>query len=75
MNTVEDERYVELDENIIVDSDWASCQMGDINNNFGKLLEMGSKFRENGAEPIYILDTKTMDVLCISKDLYEKKTH
>jgi hypothetical protein len=67
--------YKVVPENVIVEADKASRELGDANNSFGRLLKVAEEYKEAGVNPIFLLDPYHMDLLVVCEETFKKKLH
>jgi len=67
--------YKVVPENVIVEADKASRELGDANNSFGRLLKVAEEYKEAGVNPIFLLDPCHMDLLVVCEETFKKKLH
>lgn len=60
---------------VIVESAAIAAQMGDEDSSFATLLSAAKQFENAGMTPIFLLDGKKMDMLCVAKETFQKKLH
>ena len=49
--------------------------MGDQDSSFATLLTAARQFEDAGMTPMFLLDGKKMDMLCVAKETFQKKLH
>ena len=60
---------------VIVESASIAAQMGDQDSSFATLLSAAQQFENAGMTPIFLLDGKKMDMLCVARETFQKKLH
>jgi hypothetical protein len=68
-------QYKIVPENVIIEADKASREMGEANNSFGRLLKVADEFKDAGATPIFLLDPYYMDLMVVCEETFKKKLH
>ena len=67
------EYYKIIPEKIMIDADKTSCETGDVNNNFGRLLKVAEEYKDAGVTPIFLLDPHHMNILVVCEETFNKK--
>lgn len=60
-------------ESIIIDANEACMIGGEVDNNFGKLLEEGQVYRKAGLTPLYVLNEDDITMTVTAKELVNYK--
>lgn len=66
---------LEITEEMLKDASDICLSMGEIDNNFRKILNQGMKYKENGLTPVYILHENGVLEILIKETIDEKKLH
>lgn len=69
------EYYKIIPREVIVESASLAAEMGDQDSSFAVLLSAAKQFEDAGMTPIFLLDGKKMDMLCVAKETFNKKLH
>jgi hypothetical protein len=48
-------------------------ELGESNNSFNHMLSISQQFKNAGMTPMFLLDTDTMDVICVTQETFGKK--
>jgi hypothetical protein len=67
--------YKVIPEHIMEASAEMETEMGRSDNSFSRMLVTAREFKDAGMTPMFLLDVKNMDVLCIAKETFGKKLH
>lgn len=67
--------YKIVSKKIMIEANKTSCEMGEPDNSFGRLLKVAEEFKEAGATPIFLLDTERMDLFVVCEETFKKKLH
>lgn len=67
--------YKVIPEHIMEASAEMETEMGRSDNTFSRMLVTAREFKDAGMTPMFLLDVKNMDVLCIAKETFGKKLH
>ncbi len=67
--------YKVIPEHIMEASADMETEMGRSDNTFSRMLVVAKEFKDAGMTPVFLLDVKKMDVLCIAKETWGKKLH
>ena len=65
--------YKVIPESVMKLSAQTATEMGESDNSFNRMLAASEKFKDAGMTPMFLLDTITMDVLCVAKETFGKK--
>jgi len=69
------EMYKIIPREVIVESAAIAAQMGDVDSSFATLLSAAQQLADAGMTPMFLLDGKKMDMLCVAKETFQKKLH
>ena len=69
------EMYKVIPREIVVESASIAAQMGDQDSSFATLLTAARQFEDAGMTPMFLLDGKKMDMLCVARETFQKKLH
>jgi hypothetical protein len=67
--------FKEVPEYIIKESAVLAADSESENNTFIRLLEAAEKYKEAKLTPVYILNTTTMEIAVVAKEMLNKKLH
>jgi hypothetical protein len=67
--------YKVIPEHIMEASAETALEMGESDNSFSRMLLAAQEFKNAGMTPVFLLDAKNMDVVCIAKETWGKKLH
>lgn len=65
--------YKIIPERIMRLSAQTATEMGESDNSFNRMLTASKEFKNAGMTPMFLLDTITMDVICVAKETFGKK--
>lgn len=65
--------YKVIPEHIMQASAEMALEMGESDNSFSRMLLAAREFKSAGMTPMFLLDVKNMDVVCIAKETWGKK--
>lgn len=74
INTVM-QTYKIIPERIMKLSAQTATEMGESDNSFNRMLTASKQFKSAGMTPMFLLDTTTMDVICVARETFGKKLH
>lgn len=69
------DNYKIIPEHVMEASADMETEMGRSDNTFSRMLVVAQEFKNAGMTPMFLLDVKNMDVLCIAKETFGKKLH
>jgi len=67
--------YKVIPEHIMESSAEIALEMGESDNSFSRMLLAAQEFKNAGMSPMFLLDVKNMDVVCVAKETWGKKLH
>lgn len=73
INTGMQQTYKIIPEKIMRLSAQTATEMGESDNSFNRMLAASKEFKDAGMTPLFLLDTITMDVICVAKETFGKK--
>lgn len=73
INTNMQQTYKIIPEKIMKLSAQTATEMGESDNSFNRMLAASEEFKSAGMTPMFLLDTITMDVICVAKETFGKK--
>ena len=65
--------YKVIPERVMIEADKASCELGEANNSFGRLLKVAEEYKDAGVTPVFLLDTEHMDLFVVCEETFKKK--
>lgn len=67
--------YKIIPEHIMEASAETALEMGESDNSFSRMLVAALEFKRADMTPIFLLDTKNMDVFVVARETFGKKLH
>jgi hypothetical protein len=68
-----DQTYKIIPEKIMRLSAQTAEELGESNNSFYHMLSISKQFKNAGMTPMFLLNTDTMDVICVTQETFGKK--
>lgn len=73
INNMMEQTYKIIPERIMRLSAQTATEMGESDNSFNRMLAASEQFKSAGLTPLFLLDTVTMDVICVARETFGKK--
>lgn len=67
--------YKVIPEEVMEESAALATEIGESDNSFSRMLIAAQEFKEAGMTPIFLLDSRKMDVIVVAKETFGKRLH
>lgn len=67
--------YKVIPEEVMEESAALAIEMGESDNSFSRMLLAAQEFKDADMTPIFLLDSRKMDVIVVAKETFGKRLH